>query len=522
MPGIHCNDDERKLQKMWNDGKYGDRLVSISVDGEQGLRGLKDFKIVLNYPITVICGKNGVGKSTILALAALGYHGEGGFTPYGQKKTSPSTGISYYTFQNFFYRSAYDPEYGNVTIKWEYGVSKEKVITKQSKKWMHYEGRPKRAVHFIGISRIKCAMDEKYLQRDFKKKSQVKYSTSLNEEYINYLNQILEGTYSSASQMDSKSHSIRVCDKKVNYSSFNMGTGEDVIIKLLTTIQEMPNNSLCVIEEIEMGIHPAALRKLAQVLVKISGKRRIQFIISSHSIDFIDSLPRVARVLVERNAGKTTVMHSPTTRFAISNIANEKLPEMIIFCEDTVASEIINFVIPPKYRLRVKIIPVGSKGELPKVYQWHRLCYPNVKLLIIWDGDVSEKEMGKYTKGIIEKQGCAAPYSRLPGLCCPEKMLADQINESLEAKSALAERLGYTDTDIDQFEEIWERILNITDKHNIFHALAKETGLNEEIIQEKMIEIATKAASSEFCSLQQKIIDSLDGGSVDGEVFMGR
>ena len=49
-------------------------LRSISIKGRPGLRGIQDLSINFNYPLTVISGKNGCGKTTALALAALGFH----------------------------------------------------------------------------------------------------------------------------------------------------------------------------------------------------------------------------------------------------------------------------------------------------------------------------------------------------------------------------------------------------------------------------------------------------------------
>ena len=54
-----------------------------------------------------------------------------------------------------------------------------------------------------------------------------------------------------------------------------MGAGEDAIIELLSYIQKMPKGSLCIIEEIELGIHPEALAALAEVIQEIAEKKEI-------------------------------------------------------------------------------------------------------------------------------------------------------------------------------------------------------------------------------------------------------
>lgn len=64
------------------------------VTGE--LRGLTPLKLSINFPIVAVAGKNGAGKSTILALACCAYHNrkDGYRLP---KRKAP-----YYTFSDFF------------------------------------------------------------------------------------------------------------------------------------------------------------------------------------------------------------------------------------------------------------------------------------------------------------------------------------------------------------------------------------------------------------------------------------
>ncbi|MDM5117309.1 ATP-binding protein [Aeromonas hydrophila] len=52
------------------------------------MRGLTAFELEFTYPITAIAGKNGSGKSTILALACCAYHNDKSF-PLFIKKVRP-------------------------------------------------------------------------------------------------------------------------------------------------------------------------------------------------------------------------------------------------------------------------------------------------------------------------------------------------------------------------------------------------------------------------------------------------
>lgn len=71
-------------------------LLRRIVLSEGALRGINALDITFQYPITAIAGRNGAGKSTILALACCAYHNsKTGFRLPKRKNT-------YYTFSDFF------------------------------------------------------------------------------------------------------------------------------------------------------------------------------------------------------------------------------------------------------------------------------------------------------------------------------------------------------------------------------------------------------------------------------------
>lgn len=83
LPGTRLNDTERRLMKWWQSEKSTEyaTLRHISVSGDMGIRGIKRLDLDFHYPLTVVCGKNGSGKTTVLALAALGFHSPPGHKP---------------------------------------------------------------------------------------------------------------------------------------------------------------------------------------------------------------------------------------------------------------------------------------------------------------------------------------------------------------------------------------------------------------------------------------------------------
>ena len=77
MPGRSLSADETNLLDFWQNPPAAfprPMLRRIEIGGGTGLRGIDGLFVPFRYPITALCGRNGVGKSTVLALAALAHH----------------------------------------------------------------------------------------------------------------------------------------------------------------------------------------------------------------------------------------------------------------------------------------------------------------------------------------------------------------------------------------------------------------------------------------------------------------
>ena len=67
------SDDDKKLRKWFANDLSRSLLRGIELR-KGNMRGLSPFEMSIDYPISAIAGRNGAGKSTILALACCAYH----------------------------------------------------------------------------------------------------------------------------------------------------------------------------------------------------------------------------------------------------------------------------------------------------------------------------------------------------------------------------------------------------------------------------------------------------------------
>ena len=69
MPGRRLSSVERSLLEFWREPPDTFRpalLKGVTIEGPPSLRGISNLQIRFDYPLTAICGRNGVGKKFYL------------------------------------------------------------------------------------------------------------------------------------------------------------------------------------------------------------------------------------------------------------------------------------------------------------------------------------------------------------------------------------------------------------------------------------------------------------------------
>lgn len=490
MPGIHLSNTEKKLKKLWDSNTSIPFLTSISIDDGTPIRGMKNCKIDFQYPITVFCGKNGSGKTTFLQLAALAFH---------HKETQYRK-----TFSDFLKKTKYDSSNDGTKLTWYYTGTDAKgralqpiSVHKGHQKWMHYDRRPNKKVIVLPVSRTLPANEKRYNYADGLQDNDF---TKLNPQYLKYLQKIMGRKYSDVSSYNDV-FSKCVQNKNCEYSCYNMGIGEKIICYILSVLQDADPLSLIIIDELEMGLHPEALSLLAEVMQEIVLEKKLQIFITSHSRDFLDALPREARIVVQRTGETTTFINSPTMVYAISQISRQKMDELVIICEDAVAKTIIEKSLIGLQK-RVSCIDMGSKSEILKAANYNKQIGDKRKHLVIWDGDVSDAEIEGYY-GSLKISSADIPFIRLPGngKLAPEKWLL-QVLDNDDGYAKIEELLNI---DNSCAKDCIQRANIVIDCHDIFYEIAKECGLDDKDIMSGLCQAACSLRRDELQNIKNKV-----------------
>ena len=89
------------------------------------------------------------------------------------------------------------------------------------------------------------------------------------------------------------------------YSEANAGSGEVAVIQLVKKIEESEEYSLILLDEPEVSIHPGAQKKLKEYLIEATKRKKLQIVISSHSPILVSDMPSEAiKLYITNSQGK--------------------------------------------------------------------------------------------------------------------------------------------------------------------------------------------------------------------------
>ncbi|RYE18940.1 MAG: ATP-binding cassette domain-containing protein [Sphingobacteriaceae bacterium] len=406
------------IRKQFLAGSWAQFLETVEI---HGLRGWTGQAVNFQFPVVAIVGENGTGKSTLLKSAASAY----------QNKEIKNT---YYP-STFFAETHWD-KIQNVILNYRIRRGNESLsfkISKPSKRWGFPDKRIVRNVFLFDISRtLPLDASAGYAKIAKLAASEIK-TTQIDEQYRKRLSHVLGREYKNArfafSNVDQK-RDVGVLEREFGeISQFHQGAGEDATLDLFRALQEIPEHSLLIIDEVEASLHPRAQRRLIRFLLWLSRQKRIQVILSTHSPYILEELPQEARVLLLPGPSGLNIIYGVTPEFAMSRMDEGKHPELILFVEDKESAVLLREVLatqPNSSELlsKLDLRPVGASNVVQmmgKLSNDNKLPFPALGVL---DGD-SDK-----TKGTI----------LIPGTLAPER----QIFQDLKAKNwiNLVERFG--------------------------------------------------------------------------------
>lgn len=415
-------------------------------------RALNDLKINFGERVTIIAGKNGTAKSTILGLLAQIFNFEKDYIKDSNLEFTPLHSTVFKSkFSDHFRLSEKFDFAGDLEASYElYDAYFKTNISPSLKFYKVQDRRLPRAIVRNNITNDKVTNDSRNvthpviylsLNRLLPIVNRQKYETKdlefLNthkDEFIRINNQLLCKT--SGSLLTPTTGSIESVAVHSNaYDQESVSAGEDnagQIIQAIFSFKKLKeeygdyHGGLLLIDEADAGLFPGAQYQLKEILNRYAKDLNIQIVVTTHSPILIEEYHKLAKT--DSKNFKTIYLSNKMNKIEIfenfswsdiyadisvrmKEISRELMfPETNIYFEDNEAMVYFNaLIIKKKIRKPLKIMNGISMGcgnylELirQKVPEFSKLS------LLILDGDVPHQQVSSH-KNIIKLPGDIPP-----------------------------------------------------------------------------------------------------------------
>lgn len=226
-------------------------------------------------------------------------------------------------------------------------------------------------------------------------------------------------------------------------SQLNMSTGENLLLTILNSVERRLNKpvygetpAFLFLDEVELALHSAALRRLVYFLRNIAVQNNTVVLFSTHSIELIRSIqPENIYYLQRYVDGSIEVINPCYPVYATRNLESSNYGhDYIILVEDDLAKTIIDRILREKRLLSNKRVLVIAVGGWPQVLRFaydtirSNLALSTTKILIVLDRDIKDDAV-KFMKK--EKIGFSIQPSYLP-IKSLEKYLLEKLVQNMD------------------------------------------------------------------------------------------
>lgn len=457
-----------------------------------GMRGWSGQSVEFRFPVVAIAGENGSGKSTVLKAAAAAYINE--------SRSNGSIDPTYYP-DDFFPSTPWET-ISNVSLGYQIyqgPTVKTYSLRKRTRRWRGMPERPKRSVFFLDISRTQ-PIDTLI---GYGKVARVEISqnaseTPLDDDHRGVLSRILKRSYSDGKIIrNTQGKQVGVVSSgTATYSNFHQGAGEDTTMDLVALLQEIPRNSLLLIDEVESSLHPRAQRRLMTELISICTSKRVQLIATTHSPYVLEQLPPEARIYIQNDtSGVKQVLYGVTPEYALSRMDDVDHPELLLYCEDsssTYTVEALVSKVSPETMTRIRTVSVGPASTVKTLGGLADKDKLPAKTICVLDGDQPPSP------------GCIV----LPGEASPEGVAFNALGE--EDWKEVATRLGVR---IGDLLDAKDDALRLDDVHTWarriaegLHSAIRPSRVFESVIDVWVADVLTEADRKDFVD---QVLDNL-------------
>jgi predicted ATPase len=188
-------------------------------------------------------------------------------------------------------------------------------------------------------------------------------------------------------------YSILLNSNHAKYSEAFAGSGEMAVVRLVQEVLNAPDYSLIILDEPEVSLHPGAQERLTNFLLEEIKRKKHQIVITSHSPSIIKNLPKEAiKVLYQsQDSGRFFVKENLLPEEAFFHIEFSSDNKKRIHFEDKLAKEIFQEVLKTLGDEKANLFKLnynpGGCGVIKSEFITVYCREENSKEFIVFDGD---------------------------------------------------------------------------------------------------------------------------------------
>lgn len=433
----------QKIENSFSKKEYNRFITQINFPKFKNFS--EGLSIDILFPISVITGSNGGGKSSIL-------HAIWGMPQgYSTSRFWFSTHVDHIKEQNKYWYKHYIQEIdmyaecrkisgnkrhgyweparpvqseGMAKIPSDLSTQQLKYISSSKDRWNQVDKKPlyintkaesnaferifydidtdleKRQKDFIKSSKnLAQIIDENLTKFMYYKINRLFKNKSISMGSLNIINDILGKKYKSAQFVKHdlygklKASSVIFEIENQRYSECFAGSGELAVVNIVLALENINQHDMILLDEPETSLHPGAQRKLLQYLLKICHEKKAQIFMATHSHIFVDLLPEKALIVLDQDNDKVIVRKNPTKVSAFYTLGLPPSNKITLLAEDTLLASFVEIslsLLPPESKrlVNVESATVGASEMLSNQVKAYALA--KSKVIMIIDGDMSD------------------------------------------------------------------------------------------------------------------------------------
>lgn len=445
---------ETQLTEVWNAlrSQNTQRANALAEVRLRNLRGIRNLSVPFPYPVSVLAGPNGCGKSTVLFACACAYR-------------VPGSGVRDYVptslFPNFTGGGTGLSDAAEATeLEFHYLDKGERVsmVWRRGKAWNRsYMGRkngqqPERPLYLRTLANLTSPSEVRSLLQLVR---QDLHTEEITEDLLIFAHRVLPRRYRTLSRIASQSKELLFAEleggSQARYSEFHMSAGERAILRISKDVSAL-DDALILVDEIDTGLHPYTQQQMMLELQRIALRRHLQVIVTSHSPVVLDSVPPEARIFLDRDEETSEVRRAPLYRDVLQKaLYGQSRDRLSILCEDEVAEGLLHGfmdTLNPKIGLRHDDYIIGRdtgreefSGHIRTLGKFRRLD----DFLLVLDGD--SRHLENRLKSAAADYGQSVQPLFLPGTGSPEAWIWQTLDQYQDDYVFL---LGIAPADLEQ------------------------------------------------------------------------